>query len=190
MRKEGKTILCLSSPRKTQQQFKDNPTQGFREDDSTPLQCSCLENPTDEGAWWASVHGVAKSRTQLSDFTFTFHFHTLEKAMAPHSSILVWRIPGTGKPGGLPSLRSHRVGHDCSDLAVAQNNKQHDCLFSILDSFGSFCKSYLLNLPNSPLSNCNPHPHPHIPHAQFTFWSYHLLWNPLNFFPDSVSSTA
>ena len=65
------------------------------------------------------VHGVARSRTQLSDFTFTFHFHALEKEMAPHSRVLAWRIPGTGEPGGLPSLGSHRVGHDRSDLAAA-----------------------------------------------------------------------
>ena len=64
------------------------------------------------GAWWAAVPGVAKSRTRLSDFTFTFHFHALEKEMATHSSVLAWRIPGTGEPGGLPSMRSHRVGHD------------------------------------------------------------------------------
>ena len=73
----------------------------------------------DGGAWWAVVHGVAKSRTRLSDFTFTFHFHALEKEMATHSIVLVWRIPGTGKPGGLPSMGSHRVGHDWSDLAAA-----------------------------------------------------------------------
>ena len=77
-----------------------------------PLQDSCLENPTDGGAWWAAVHGVAKSQTQLSDFPFTFHFHALEKEMATHSSDLAWRIPGTGEPGGLPSMGSHRVGHD------------------------------------------------------------------------------
>ena len=71
----------------------------------------------DGGAWWAVVHGVAKSRTRLSDFTFTFYFHALEKEMATHSSVLSWRIPGTGKPGGLPSVGSHRVGHDWSDLA-------------------------------------------------------------------------
>ena len=78
----------------------------------TPLQFSCLENPRGGGAWWAAVHGVAKSRTRLSDFTFTFHFHALEKEMATHSSVLAWRIPGTGKPGGLPSMGSHRVRHD------------------------------------------------------------------------------
>ena len=66
----------------------------------------------DGGAWWAAVHGVARSWTQLSNFTFTFHFHALEKEMATHSSILAWRIPGTGEPGGLPSLGSHRVRHD------------------------------------------------------------------------------
>ena len=77
----------------------------------TPLQYSCLENPMDEGTWWAAVHGVAKSRIRLSDFTFTFHFHTL-KEMATHSPVLAWRIPGTGEPGGLPSVGSHRVGHD------------------------------------------------------------------------------
>ena len=70
-------------------------------------------------AWWAAVHGVAKSQTQLSDFTFTFHFRALEKAMATHSSVLAWRIPGTGEPGGLPSMGSHRVRHDRSDLAAA-----------------------------------------------------------------------
>ena len=82
------------------------------EGNGTPLQYSCLENPMDGGAWWAAVHGVAKSRTRLSNFTFTFHFHALEKEMATHSSVLAWRIPGTGEPGGLPSMGSHRVGHD------------------------------------------------------------------------------
>ena len=77
-----------------------------------PLQYSCLENPRDRGAWWAAVHGVLKSWTRLSDFTFTFHFHVLEKEMATHSSVLAWRVPGTGEPGGLPSMGSHRVGHD------------------------------------------------------------------------------
>ena len=82
------------------------------EGDGTPLQYSCLENPTDGGAWKAVVHGVAEGRTRLSDFTFTFHFHALEKEMATHSSVLSWRIPGTGEPGGLLSMGSHRVGHD------------------------------------------------------------------------------
>ena len=82
------------------------------EGNGTPLQYSCLENPMDGGAWWDAVHGVARSRTRLSDFTFFFHFHALEKEMATHSSVLAWRIAGTGEPGGLPSLRLHRVGHD------------------------------------------------------------------------------
>ena len=82
------------------------------EGNGNPLQYSCLESPMDRGAWWAAVHGVAQSWTRLSDFTFTFHFHALEKEMATHSSILAWRIPGTGEPGGLPSMGSHRVGHD------------------------------------------------------------------------------
>ena len=82
------------------------------EGSDTPLQYSCLENPMDTGAWYDVVHGVAKSRTQLSDFTFTFHFSALEKEMATHSSVLAWRIPGTGEPGGLTSVGSHRVGHD------------------------------------------------------------------------------
>ena len=69
-------------------------------------------NPMDGGVWWAAVHGVARNRTRLSDFTFTFHFHALEKEMTTHSSVLAWRIPGTGAPGGLPSMGSHRVGHD------------------------------------------------------------------------------
>ena len=82
------------------------------EGNGNPLQYSCLENPMDGGAWWATVHGVARSRTRLSDFTFTFHFHALEKEMATHSSVLAWRILGMAEPGGLPSMGSHRVGHD------------------------------------------------------------------------------
>ena len=82
------------------------------EGNGTLLQYSCLENPMDGGAWSAAVHGVARSRTRLSDFPFAFHFHTLEKEMATHSSVLAWRIPGTGEPGGVPSMGSHRVGHD------------------------------------------------------------------------------
>ena len=82
------------------------------EGNGTPLQCSCLENPMDGGAWKAAVHGVAEGWTRLRDFTFTFHFHALEKEMATHSSVLAWRIPGTAEPGGLPSMGLHRVGHD------------------------------------------------------------------------------
>ena len=82
------------------------------EGNGNPLQYSCLENPVDRGAWQAAVHGVTRSQTRLSNFTFTFHFHALEKEMATHSSVLAWRIPGTGEPGGLPSMGSHRVGHD------------------------------------------------------------------------------
>ena len=81
------------------------------EGNGTPLQHSCLETPMDGGAM-AAVHGVAKGRTRLSDFTFTFHSHALEKEMETHSSVLAWRIPGMGEPGGLLSMGSHRVGHD------------------------------------------------------------------------------
>ena len=93
--------------------------QYLREGNGTPLQHSCLENPMDGGAWWAAIQGVAKSQTWLSDFTFAFHFHALEKEMATHSSVLAWRIPGTAETGGLPSMGSHRVGQDWSDLAAA-----------------------------------------------------------------------
>ena len=84
----------------------------YREGNGTSLQYSRLANPVDGGAWWAAVHGVVKSWTRLNDFTLTFHFHVLEKEMATHSSVLAWRIPGTGEPDGLPSMGSHRVGHD------------------------------------------------------------------------------
>ena len=77
---------------------------------SIQTQSSCLEDSMDGGAWWAAVHGVVKSQTRLSDFTFTFHFHALEKEMATHPSVLA--CPGMGEPGGLPSMGSHRVGHD------------------------------------------------------------------------------
>ena len=130
------------------------------EGNGTPLQYSCLENPMDGEIWWAAVHGVAKSWTRLSDFPFTFHFHALEKEMATHSSVLAWKIPGTGEPGGLPSLGSHRVGHDWSDLAAAR---------SILDAALSnsstlipaaflFKNSYSVQFNSAPLSPtlCNP----------------------------------
>ena len=82
------------------------------EGNGNPLQYSCLESPMDRGAWWAAVRGAAKSRTRLSNFTFTFHFQALEKEKATHSIVLAWRIPGTGEPGGLLSMGSHRVRHD------------------------------------------------------------------------------
>ena len=91
----------------------------FGEGNGNPLQYSCLENPMDGGAWWAAVHGVSKSQTWLSNFTFTFHFHALEKEMATHSSVLPWRIPGTEEPGRLLSMGLHRVRHDWSNLAAA-----------------------------------------------------------------------
>ena len=84
----------------------------YGEGNGTPLQYSCLGNPMDGGAWWATVHGVAKSQTRLSDFPFPFHFHALEKEMATHSSVLAWRIPGTREPVGLPFVGSHRLRHD------------------------------------------------------------------------------
>ena len=94
-----------------------------------PLQYSCLENFMNRGDWQVVVHGVAKSRIGLSDFTFTFHFHALEKKMATHSSVLTWRIPGTAEPGGLPSMESHRV-HDWSDLAAAVTKELGSCVSS------------------------------------------------------------
>ena len=108
----------------------------------SPLQCSCLENPRDGGAWWAAVHWVAKSWTRPSDFTFTFHFHALEKKMATHFSVLAWRIPGTGEPGGLPSIGSHRIRHDWSDLAAAAAAQQY-----------SYGKYFTSNVPQYILRN-------------------------------------
>ena len=97
-----------------------------REGRGTPLQYSCLANPMDGGAWQAAVHGVAKSLTRMSDFTFTFHFHALEKETATHSSVLAWRIPGTGEPGGLPSM-----GHTESDTTeVTQQLSSSSVQFS------------------------------------------------------------
>ena len=87
----------------------------------------------DGGAWWAAVHGVAKSRTRLSDFTSTFHFYALEKEMATHSSVLAWRIPGTWKSGGLPSMGSHRVGHYWRDLAAAERH-----VYILLEKIGEY----------------------------------------------------
>ena len=109
--------------KKNQKHETHSPQGRYGEGDGTPLLCSCLENPMDGGAWWAAVHGVAKSRTGLSDLTFTFHFHALEKEMATHSSVLAWRVPGMVEPGGLLSMGSHRVRHDRSDSAAAAARK-------------------------------------------------------------------
>ena len=105
-----------------------------------PLQYCCLENTMDGGACWAAVHGVDKSRTWLSDFTFTFHFHALEKELATHSSVLAWRIPGMGEPGGLLSMGLHRVGHDWSNLAAAAAGEEEEEVYQIsLDPQFSLC---------------------------------------------------
>ena len=88
------------------------PEHFYGEGNGNPLQYSGLENPMDGGAWWAAVHGVAKSRTRLSDFTFTFHFHALEKEMATHSSVLAWKIPWTEESDRLQSTGSQRVRND------------------------------------------------------------------------------
>ena len=108
--KDFKMWLCLILARL---QGKQNLLTGVGgEGDGIPLQYSCLENPMDGKAWQATVHGVVKSRTRLSDLTFTFHFHALEKEMATHSGVLAWRIPGTAEPGGLSSMGLHRDGYD------------------------------------------------------------------------------
>ena len=124
----------------------------------------------DGGAWWAAVHGVAEGQTQLRDFTFTFHFHALEKDMATHSSVLAWRIPGTGEPGGLPSMGSHRVGHDWSDLAVfdacwimTNRINMHACMHArLLQSCPTLCY---------PVDNSPPGSSVHrIPQARILEW--------------------
>ena len=110
-RSRSNTAMNSSIPNTQIQHFRFA-TLAFGEGNGTPLQYSCLENPMDGGAWEAAVYGVSKSRTRLSDFTFTFHFPALEKEMVTHSSVLAWRIPEMGEPGGLPSLGSHRVRYD------------------------------------------------------------------------------
>ena len=97
------------------------------EGNGTPLQYSCLENPRDGGAWWAPVHGVTKSWTWLRDFTFTFPFYALEKETATHSSVLAWRIPGTGEPGGLPSMGLHRVWTRLKRLSSSSSRELWHC---------------------------------------------------------------
>ena len=103
------------------------------EGNGTPLQYSCLENPMGGGTWKAAVHGIAEGQTRLNDFTFTFHFHALEEEMATHSNVLAWRISRTGEPGGLPSMGSHRVGHNWSDLAAAAaaNENRRETLLAV-----------------------------------------------------------
>ena len=129
----------------------------FREGSRNPLQYSCLESPMDGGAWWAAVHGVMKNRARLSDFPFTFYFRALEKEMATHSSVLAWRIPGTVEPGGLPSVGSHRVGHDWSDLAAVFHYKYVAHLLYLLiceEHLGSF---HVFAIVNSAAVNIGVH---------------------------------
>ena len=126
--------------------------QNSGEGDGPPLQCSCRENPMDGGAWWAAVDGVAKSRAQLSDFTFSFHFHALEKEMATHSSILAWRIPETEEPSGLPSIGLHRVGHNWSDLAASAAAK------AVLRGKLIAIQSYLKKQDKHQVDSLNLHP--------------------------------
>ena len=105
-------VFCYSSLNRLRQDIWSVLGNIIGEGNGTPLQYSCLENPMDGGAWKAAVQGVTEGRTRLSDFPFTFHFCALEKEMATLSSVLAWRIPGMGEPGGLPSMGSHRVRHD------------------------------------------------------------------------------
>ena len=149
--------------------WKKNWTINDREGNGTPLQYSCLENPMDRGAWKAAVHGVAEGWTWLSDFTFTFHFHALEKETATHSSVLAWKIPGMGEPGGLPSMGLHRVEHDWSDLAAAAAaaaaaRSLYHCMFNCLrtcqTAFQCGCGvSHAHQWYGSPIS---PHLHQHL----------------------------
>ena len=117
------------------------------------------------GVWWAAVREIAKSRTQLSDFTFTFHFHALEKEMATHSSVLAWRVPGMGEPGGLPSMGSHRVEHDWSDLAAAAVISDIEYLFI-----------YQLGICISPLEKCLFICSAYFSIRLFHFFSYWVIW--------------
>ena len=128
----------------------------FGEGNGTLLQYSCLENPMDGGAWWAAFHGVATSRSRLSDFTFTFHFHAMEKEMATHSSVLAWRIPGAGDPGGLLFMGSHRVGHDWSDLAAAAAAEDNYNIMMVTDIHQNESTTGIHKFP--PFGNCLPIP--------------------------------
>ena len=132
----------------------------------------------DGGAWFDAVHGVAKSRTRLNDFTFTFHFHALEKEMATHSTLLAWRIPGMGEPGGLPSMGSHRVGHDWSDLAAAAGLLGHMVVLFLVflrnlhDIFLSDCTN-LFSRQLSTRASFSPHPCQHLYFQTFWFDDSH-----------------
>ena len=106
----------------------------YREGNGTPLQYSCLENPMDGGAWQAAVHGVAKSRAGLSDFIFTFRFHALEKEMATHSSVLAWRIPGTGEPSGVAQSQTRLKRLSSSRLVITFLPRSKHLLISWLQS--------------------------------------------------------
>ena len=153
----------------------------------------------DGGAWWAIVHGVAKNQTRLSDFTFTFHCHALEKEMTTHSSVLAWKIPGTGESGGLPSMGSHRVGHDWSDLtaaaAVVISDDEHlfICLLAICRNV---ILSFLRNLHAILPSGCIGL-HSHQQCRSVSFWEmkfysscFHIEWGSANYGLQAKSSWA
>ena len=127
----------------------------------------------DGGAWWVAAHGVAKSGTRLSNFTFTFHFHALEKEMATHSSVLAWRIPGMGESGGLPSMGSHRVGNDWSDLAAAA--VQHSCIIFTFRPQSKFYLVYFYQLFSLPLL----FPFPNLPPWHSMLWRSCFLYRTL-----------
>ena len=196
--------------------FTSLPIHSPGECNGNPLQYSCLENPMDGGVWWAAVHRVAKSRTRLRDFTFTFYFHALEKEMAIHSRVLAWRIPGTGEPGGLPSMGLHRVRHDWSDLAVAAaatrspHNIQNNLLIVWARSNHNYwfwplpiahgARSQILTVAGMP-SGSGPtdlslrlislfllmsHVQPHS--ASFSFWNVHTFSLPLGFWLCKLSA--
>ena len=147
-----KDVVCIYIQGTTTWPWKNNEILPYATTWMDPDQYSCLESPTDGGAWWAAGHGVAGSRPRLSDFTFTVHFHALEKETATHSRVLAWRTPGTGEPGGLPSMGSHRVGHDWSDLAEAaqciilSEINQRQILYDF--TYGLNLKTKNMNKPN------------------------------------------
>ena len=155
----------------------------------------------DRGAWRAAVHGVAKSRTRLSDFTLTFHFHALEKEMATHSSVLAWRIPGTEEPGGLLSMGSHRVGHDWSDLAAAaaadlRLSEQGSCIYIvnvlhclfIVRHEGILCSWIIFLFPKAFRNKLNGKFAYSLQYFLFSCWvMYDSFWNPMDCSPPDSS---